>query len=345
MELRKHGDNGDIKEAMSRTVVRYREYPPCPALREWVRAFFSFSSPGKEDWPTRAVTREVVFHAGDSFCSPLFADSHASIVFSFPRVCAADGIWRVCDEAPRADVIGPMTRVGQASLEERPEMLGVFLRAAAATRFARVSASELADRIVSLEDLWGHTARSLAADLSGINQERARIEQLETALLESMTHSRAPATSLDIRGLAALVDRHRGQISVESLADMAGTSRQHLTRIFRETVGVTPKMYCRLARFHATLACPLGPSSGAGRQPAAGCQPAWSCHQDRSVRSIPVASRPAWAYLAAQMGYADQSHMIAEFRQFSSLTPEMLAGGQWFHPFLGRAAIQSSGGS
>src|SRR5215467_8467270 len=155
---------------MSRVVVRYREYRPCAPLRDVVRVFFSFTAPQSGDALLPVSTREVVFQTGDSFCSPLFADSHASIVFSFPRLCRADGIWRVCDEAPRADVIGPMTTVGQASLEERPEMLGVFLRAAAATRFARVSASELADRIVSLEDLWGHTARSLAADLSGINQ-------------------------------------------------------------------------------------------------------------------------------------------------------------------------------
>ena len=37
------------------------------------------------------------------------------------------------------------------------------------------------------------------------------------------------------------------------------------------------------------------------------------------------------------MGYADQSHMIAEFRQFSSLTPQELANRDWFHPFIERA--------
>jgi hypothetical protein len=32
------------------------------------------------------------------------------------------------------------------------------------------------------------------------------------------------------------------------------------------------------------------------------------------------------------MGFADQSHMIAEFRRFSSLTPQALADGDWFYP-------------
>jgi AraC-like DNA-binding protein len=38
--------------------------------------------------------------------------------------------------------------------------------------------------------------------------------------------------------------------------------------------------------------------------------------------------------VAAELGYADQSHMIAEFRELSSLTPEALATQRWFHPFI-----------
>ena len=93
-------------------------------------------------------------------------------------------------------------------------------------------------------------------------------------------------------------------MSVRKLAEAAGVSRQHLSRVFREVIGVSPKRYCRLARFHAGLAY-----AGAG----AGVQ---------------------WAEVAADLGYADQSHMIAEFRELSSLTPDALATQRWFHPFI-----------
>src|SRR5437660_499638 len=115
-------------------VVRYREYRPCAALRDSVRAFFAFTAPEPYDSPERVVTREVLFDAGDPFCSPLFADRHASLVFSFPRACRADGVWHPCAGAPRGDVIGPMTMVGSTSLEERAEMLGVYLRASGAAQ-------------------------------------------------------------------------------------------------------------------------------------------------------------------------------------------------------------------
>jgi AraC-like DNA-binding protein len=96
-------------------------------------------------------------------------------------------------------------------------------------------------------------------------------------------------------------------VSVQRLSDEAGVSRQHFTRVFRDIVGLTPKLYCRLVRFHAGLVC-------------AGCGSAFD-----------------WADVAQRLGYADQSHMIAEFKQFSSLTPRQLASRPWFHPFIERA--------
>src|SRR6185295_2939861 len=87
----------------------------------------------------------------------------------------------------------------------------------------------------------------------------------------------------------------------------AGVSRQHFSRQFRECLGISPKLYCRLARFHSGLA---------------------HAHAQGKVD---------WAETALDLGYADQSHMIAEFRQFSALTPQALVSGHWFHPFIERA--------
>jgi AraC-like DNA-binding protein len=101
--------------------------------------------------------------------------------------------------------------------------------------------------------------------------------------------------------------RHRGRVTIDAMARHAGVSRQHFSRQFREQLGIAPKLYCRLARFQSGLA------------------------PDRSQEKI------GWAETALDLGYADQSHMIAEFRQFSSLTPQALASGRWFHPFIERA--------
>jgi AraC-like DNA-binding protein len=282
-------------------VVRYREFRPCEALRDCVRGLFSFAPAQPYEPPAASLIREVLFEPGDPFCAPLFADARASIVFRLTRSYRTDGVWHESGDGPRGDLIGPATTAGNTSLEDRPEMVGAYLRGSGAAQLTGVLAAELADRVTALEDLWGTSAGSLAAELAETDRESIRLGRMESALFQSITRHRVPAANLDIASLTALIFRQSGQIGVQQLAQATGVSRQHLRRIFHQSVGVNPQLYCRLARFHATL-----------REGCAG----------------------SWAQLA--MGYADQSHMIAEFRRFSSLTPETLAAGRWFHPFLGR---------
>ena len=91
------------------------------------------------------------------------------------------------------------------------------------------------------------------------------------------------------------------------MADQAGVSRQYLTRVFREDVGVSPKLYCRLSRFQAAL------------------------------KLARKGEQVNWADLAIGAGYTDQSHMIAEFREFSGMTPGTFGRGRAFHPFAEHA--------
>lgn len=293
---------------MPAAVARYREFAPCESLQHQIRAFFSFTPGSDTDPPSaRRISREVRFQRGDSFCSPLFADGHISLVVSFQRACYPDGSWRPLSTEPRADVIGAMTTVGPASLGERAEMIGIYFRAAPMPRLLPVPANEFTDRVVSLPELWPRTGSEWIMRLCNTGSEAARVDCLESLLLKRCEAIERAELAIDVAGLARRVLRERGRIPVQRLADAAGTSRQHLTRVFRERVGVTPKTYCRLARFHAGLAY-------------AGCGP-----------------EADWAQIAAGLGYADQSHMIAEFRGFSSLTPGALASGKWFHPFIERA--------
>src|SRR6266851_2775512 len=288
---------------MARVVARYREFAPCRALQEHVRAFFSFAAPLQSDRTHRPVTLEVRFGSRDSFRSPMFADGHISMVFSFERVCHAGGCWYPSPVEPDGKVIGPMSRVGPTAHADQAEAIGVYFYPAQASRFTGVASCELMDQIVALEDLWGTAGSELVLRLNDATTESARIDCLESALLDRISREREVTFRLDVPRLAACVLRWRGRVTVQCLAETAGVSRQHLTRVFRETVGVTPKLYCRLARFRAGLAY-------------AGC------------KDIDLAQ------LAVELGYFDQSHMIAEFRQFSSLTPQTVVTQPLFHPFI-----------
>ena len=185
-------------------------------------------------------------------------------------------------------------------------MLGVYLRPGRVAPFLHVAISELADRALAVGDVWGSEGGLLPHELAELD-EAGRIERLEAVLLEHAARSRPRHESVDVEGLAASVQRRQGRVTVEGLARAAGVSRQHLSRRFRERIGISPKLYARLARFHAGL------GFAGAREPV------------------------DWAGVALDMGYADQSHMIAEFRQFSGLTPHTLATGSWFHPVIERS--------
>jgi AraC-like DNA-binding protein len=284
-------------------LVTYREFLPAPELRRHVRAFFSFI-PAASRLGDRPITRQVEFGAGDSFCAPLFADGHMSIVIDLPASCRLGQGWEFGTPL-RARAIGPMRTASASPDDVRAEMIGAYLEPGAALGLLRVPASELTDRVVDLDDVWGRggqDAASLADDLAELD-EAGRVDRFEAGLIARLKSLRPLRTSVDVVGLARSV-RDRSQTSVRDLADAAGVSARHLSRVFEDVVGVSPKRYCRLARFRAGL-------KYAGR-----------------------GTGVSWAQVAAELGYADQSHMIAEFREFSCLTPEILGREQWFHPFI-----------
>lgn len=287
-------------------VACYREFAPCEALRGHIHSFFSFVPKGTSRSDVRRrILLETVFGEGDSFSSPLFADGNVSLVFNFDRTCGVDGRWRD-GAAMSAVVIGAMSVVGPPRESERADMLGVYFRAGQAGKFLRTPGAALADRIVPLEDLRCALGARLALELAEAD-ELARIDILERALLCQLSHAQRRTATVDVVGLTRWVAAERGRLSVQRMSDAAGVSRQALARTFRDAVGVTPKVYCMLTRFQAGLAY-------------AGC-----------------GGGVDWARAAADLGYADQSHLIAEFRRFSSLTPQSLASGRWFHPFIERA--------
>lgn len=290
-------------------IACYREFAPCEALRGHVLSFFSFVPGANERAARRRLIREIAFGDGDSFSSPLFADGHVSLTLNLDRVCLADGRWQH-GVAPIATAIGAMSVVGPARPAGRAEMVGAYFRPGQAAPFLGVPSSIVTDQLVALEDLWG----AVATDLSGMlceADEGTRIDLLERVFIERLARARAVTTSIDTVGLAQRVISLGGRLTVERMADSAGVSRQALARVFREAIGVTPKLYCMLARFQAGLV-----HAGRGKD-------------------------VDWAHAAVDLGYADQSHMITEFRRFSSLTPYQLASGQWFHPFIERARARA----
>jgi methylphosphotriester-DNA--protein-cysteine methyltransferase len=89
----------------------------------------------------------------------------------------------------------------------------------------------------------------------------------------------------------------RGRVRVERLAAETGWSRKRLWSRFRSQIGLTPKRAAQLVRF------------------------------DHAAHRLAAGHSPA--LVAADSGYADQSHLHRDVMAFAGLTPAAVAAAPW----------------
>lgn len=157
-----------------------------------------------------------------------------------------------------------------------------------------VSAAALSGRVVALEDLWGDVVTErLREQLADARDTVAATAVLERALVEraAVVRGRSAPTQLALEAAKRLPDA-----TVHAVAIELGVSERHLRRLFHETLGVSPKAFARLTRFH------------------------------RALRAARAGYPAGWAGVAAASGYYDQAHLIAEFRAIAGVTPRELLG-------------------
>lgn len=168
-------------------------------------------------------------------------------------------------------------------------VIGISFRAGGAAAFAGLPMGGLAGRAVALDALWGPAARELRERLQHTPGAAARLALLERWLLKRLERA-APADPV-VQQALALFAREPALAQVERVRRATGCSPQRFIARFRDAVGLTPKRYARVLRFH-TLVQQLG--------------------ADRAT---------SLAELALDAGYADQAHLAHEFRRLGGLTP------------------------
>ncbi len=161
-----------------------------------------------------------------------------------------------------------------------------------ALRFFGLAQSEIAGRTLALDDLLGAGAGRLVAELEAAAGWPQRFDLLDHFIAARFGKARRPHQT--VHAVWHALTRHRGAVSIGALARDAGVSRRHLASLFRAEIGATPKTMARILRFEnaRTLA-----------------------------RIVP---RLGWADLACEAGYADQAHLVREFRELSGLAPSEL---------------------
>ncbi|RKE94887.1 helix-turn-helix domain-containing protein [Ichthyenterobacterium magnum] len=100
----------------------------------------------------------------------------------------------------------------------------------------------------------------------------------------------------DFEFMESIVDfihNHKGNVKFNYLLECFGANYKKIERLFLKYLGVTPKVYMRIIRFNACI----------------------NSYQNTDLEEN-------LTQLALVNGFFDQSHLIKEFKQFTSLTPK-----------------------
>jgi len=154
---------------------------------------------------------------------------------------------------------------------------------------------ELDGTVVSLEDLWGRDATRIQERLRAAASWDERFAIAEAVFARRCSAGRAVDPEVGFAWRQMVNDL--GGVRVERLADETGWSRKRLWSRFRSQIGLTPKRAAQLIRFdHAAHRLAAGHSA---------------------------------ALVAAESGYADQSHMHRDVMAFTGVTPSAVASAPW----------------
>lgn len=217
-------------------------------------------------------------------------DGLVEVVFHYraPLLCRYDG--ERFERQPRSVAVSQTRRFLEIRPERETGFLSVRFQPWGAYHFFANPVSEIADRQTPTEALWADAATELEERLAEARGDRERVELVESFLLARLDRHR----KTDVEPLVREAWRWQGRISVAGLCRSLGVGERTLQRTTAAALGTTPKRLLRLTRF-------------------------------LSACSLLRAGNAAQTEVGLACGYYDQSHFIAELREFSGMTPRQLA--------------------
>jgi AraC-like DNA-binding protein len=184
-------------------------------------------------------------------------------------------------------------------------VVGINFRAGGLRAFTFEGLADLDLGVVALEQLWGERVRDwgqLIERAASVGEEAALalVEFLLVSQLREQVHAMPPMQDAVI----ALADIHDGS-SVMQLAERNKLTPKAFRRAFRDTTGLNPKSFARVARFRGVLA--------------------------RLQRK----DESTLTQIAAEHEYSDQAHFVHDFKALAGMTPSAYqARGEGQHACL-----------
>lgn len=249
---------------------------PDPALGDFVRGY---------------LIAHFVFDPGEPTPRKPYAPKPEQGITFFVkgRPSMVDPLSATVHHAPPVSIFGQQTSRCDVHLPAEFLMFRVHFQPGALFRALNVPLCGLDSSYFDAELVLEREVREVSEQLAAARSYREMVARVEAFLGHTLKRAKQQIHRVD-RAARWLMGDARDP-SIDWLAGQACLSPRQLHRQFTERIGVGPKLFSRVARFHRTL--------------------------------LYKAAHPAiaWPSVAIRCGYTDYQHMARDFKQFAHATP------------------------
>ena len=193
--------------------------------------------------------------------------------------------------APPVSIFGQQHQRCDVHLTSEFLMFRVHFKPGALFRLLNVPLFELGDNYFDAELVLGEEVRDVSERLSTAGSYAEMLMLLEEYLVRRVGNGTQDVHPADRAAICLTADPRNA--SLDWLAREACLSPRQFNRKFTERMGVGPKLYSRIVRFH------------------------------RASRLKALHRTIAWPLVAIDCGYVDYQHMVRDFRHFTNATPNV----------------------
>lgn len=247
-----------------------REFEPAQELSHYIESYWS--------WATDSV--EVL--------DPLFPDAAPEFIVHLDRLPFRQddsGDWR---RQPRAFLYCAAYRTVELSIREPMRLFAIRFRPWGVGMFSSTAMSQMLDREVLPGDAFGNLGLDLEREIRGASGDQERVDRVN-ATLSIVVQQKTPFRRRLDRLLSATGG---GLCSSAQMAQELSMSSRSFQRLWNDVVGLQPRRYVQLMRFHRALEM--------------------------------IEAGVALKEVAAECGFSDQAHMARQIRSIADVPPSAL---------------------
>ncbi|QMU29917.1 AraC family transcriptional regulator [Adhaeribacter radiodurans] len=223
------------------------------------------------------------YNVKSSFVLPLFANGKPTLLFQ-----TAKG--KIKNNSNYLTLFGQTIFPEQITLTENFTLIAYFFKPFALTALFGFSAQELTNNPISLNLLQQQTTKNLQEQLLNASSNKEMLNLLDDFIFSLITKVKTD-TKL-IQYATQLISENPAKEILTKVRDELCVTERTFQRMFEQKVGLSPNQYRRVAQFNAAF-------------------------QQLNKRQFKLITDIAFTH-----NYADQSHFIRAFKEFTNLTPK-----------------------